>query len=138
MMPLVDENKSLVSRGLQFMNEEKYFQLELLMGENQKYNTTTLGFNIAPKINSFGRLPELVNPNHLVKYFLKDVDQKFAIQISQYAKKINSKRQSLTNEQYKNILENSPKDEFLYSYNQEVHEGIVGLIAGKYTHEFKK
>ena len=42
MMPLVDENKSLVSRGLQFMNEEKYFQLELLIGENQKYNTTTL------------------------------------------------------------------------------------------------
>ena len=63
---------------------------------------------------------------------------KFAIQISQYAKKINSKRQSLTNEQYKNILENSQKDEFLYSYNQEVHEGIVGLIAGKYTHEFQK
>lgn len=63
MMPLVDENKSLVSRGLQFMNEEKYLQLELLIGENQKYNTTTLGFNIAPKINSFGRLPELVNPN---------------------------------------------------------------------------
>ena len=138
MMPLVDENKSLVSRGLQFMNEEKYLQLELLIGENQKYNTTTLGFNIAPKINSFGRLPELVNPNHLVRYFLKDVDQKFAIQISQYAKKINSKRQSLTNEQYKNILENSQKDEFLYSYNQEVHEGIVGLIAGKYTHEFQK
>ena len=53
-------------------------------------------------------------------------------------KKINSKRQSLTNEQYKNILENSQKDEFLYSYNQEVHEGIVGLIAGKYTHEFQK
>ena len=38
----------------------------------------------------------------------------------------------------KNILENSQKDEFLYSYNQEVHEGIVGLIAGKYTHEFQK
>ena len=59
-------------------------------------------------------------------------------QISQYAKKSDSKRQSLTNEQYKNILENSPKDEFLYSYNQEVHEGIVGLIAGKYTHEFQQ
>ena len=54
------------------MNEEKYLQLELLIGENQKYNTTTLGFNIAPKINSFGRLPELVNPNHLVHYFLKE------------------------------------------------------------------
>ena len=87
MMPLVDENKSLVSRGLQFMNEEKYFQLELLMGENQKYNTTTLGFNIAPKINSFGRLPELVNPNHLVKYFLKDVDQNLRFKFLNMLKK---------------------------------------------------
>ena len=138
MMPLLDENRALVKRALEFMKENKFPQLELLLGNNQKYNVTSIGFIIAPKINSFGRLPELVNPNHLVKYFLKDVDQKFAIQISQYAKKINSKRQSLTNEQYKNILENSPKDEFLYSYNQEVHEGIVGLIAGKYTHEFQK
>mgnify|MGYP000196430300 CR=1 FL=1 len=56
------------------MNEEKYLQLELLIGENQKYNTTTLGFNIAPKINSFGRLPELVNPI-ISTLFLKDVDQ---------------------------------------------------------------
>lgn len=138
MMPLVDENKSLVARGLQFMMEGKYLQLDLLLGENQKYNTTSIGFNIAPKINSFGRLPELVNPNHLVRYFLKGVDQKFAIQIAGYAKKINSKRQSLTNEQYKAILENTNQEEFLYCYDQEVHEGIVGLIAGKYTHEFLK
>lgn len=138
MMPLVDENKSLVARGLQFMSEGKYLQLELLLGENQKYNTTSIGFNIAPKINSFGRLPELVNPNHLVRYFLKNVDQKFAIQIAGYAKRINSKRQSLTNEQYKAILENTSQEEFLYCYDQEVHEGIVGLIAGKYTHEFQK
>ena len=68
------------------------YSVKLTQELGKKYNTTTLGFNIAPKINSFGRLPELVNPNHLVRYFLKDVDQKFAIQISQYAKKINSKR----------------------------------------------
>lgn len=138
MMPLVDENRSLVKRALQFMEEEKYLQIELLLGENQKYNVTNIGFIIAPKINSFGRLPEMVNPNHLVKYFLKDVDQKFAIQISQAAKSINSKRQELTTSQYNNILKNIAADDFLYVYDQEVHEGIVGLIAGKYTRQFQR
>lgn len=138
MMPLDDENKALVQRALLFMQEEKYLQLELLLGENQKYNTTSISFNIAPKINSFGRLPEEVNPNYLVKYFLKGVDEKYAYKIAQEAKKINTRRQSLTNEQYKNILENNQDNEFLYCYNQEVHEGIVGLIAGKYTHDYKQ
>lgn len=138
MMPLVDENRSLVKRALQFMEEEKYLQIELLLGENQKYNVTNIGFIIAPKINSFGRLPEMVNPNHLVKYFLKDVDQKYAIQISQAAKSINSKRQELTTSQYNNILKNIAADDFLYVYDQEVHEGIVGLIAGKYTRQFQR
>lgn len=138
MMPLVDENRSLVKRALQFMEQEKFLQIELLLGENQKYNVTNIGFIIAPKINSFGRLPELVNPNHLVKYFLKDVDQAYAIKISQFAKTINSKRQELTTSQYNNILKNTVTDKFLYVFDQEVHEGIVGLIAGKYTREFQR
>lgn len=138
MMPLVDENRSLVKRALQFMEEEKYLQIELLLGENQKYNVTNIGFIIAPKINSFGRLPEFINPNHLVKYFLKDVDQRYAIKISQAAKSINSKRQELTTSQYNHILKNTNTDDFLYVYDQDVHEGIVGLIAGKYTREFQK
>ena len=72
MMPLLDENRSLVKKALTFMKSEKYPSLELLLGDQQSYTTTTIGFTIAPKINSFGRLPELCNPNILVKYFLKD------------------------------------------------------------------
>ena len=59
MMPLLDENRSLVKRALLFMKEEKYPSLELLLGKNQTYDMTSLGFTIAPKINSFGRLPEI-------------------------------------------------------------------------------
>ena len=69
-MPLLDENRSLVRRGLQFMKQYKYPSLELLKG-SRDYNATTIGFTIAPRINAFGRLPELVNPVYLVKYFLK-------------------------------------------------------------------
>lgn len=136
MMPLLDENRSLVKKALEFMNEEKYPSLELLLGNIQKYDVTTIGYTLAPKINSFGRLPEMIHPNALVKYFLENAPRDYMIKIADAAGKINSKRQSLTNQQYTLALKEDA-NHFLYFGSSEIHEGIVGLIAGKYTREYE-
>jgi single-stranded-DNA-specific exonuclease len=136
-MPLVDENRSIVKRSLQFMQAEKFLPLELLLGNNQTYTTQSIGFTIAPKINSFGRLCEIVNPNQLVKYFVRGTDINFLHQMASQAIKINSKRQELTNKQYQEVIKQIDiNDPFLYCYDVDVHEGIVGLVAGKYTREY--
>lgn len=137
MMPLLDENRSLVKKALTFMQEEKYPSLELLLGNQQKYNTTTLGFTIAPKINSFGRLPELCNPNILVKYFLKNAPRDLMMRVAQLATQINVKRQAMTNEQYA-CADPQQDIPFLYWASEDVHEGLIGLIAGKYTRQYEK
>lgn len=136
MMPLLDENRSLVKRALTFMQEEKYLPLELLLGNQQKYTSTAIGFTIAPKINSFGRLPELCNPNILVKYFLKNAPKELLMKVSQVANDINLKRQEMTNEQFEHI--EIKDDPFMYYASSTVHEGLIGLIAGKYTHKYEK
>lgn len=137
MMPLVDENRSLVKRALQFMSEEKFLPLELLLGDNQTYSTQSLGFIIAPKINSFGRLCEIINPNHVVRYFLRKTDVTFLHKLANQAIKINSKRQQLTKRQYEAVLKvTDSSDLFLYCHEVDIHQGIVGLVAGKYTREF--
>lgn len=136
MMPLLDENRSLVQKALIFMKEEKYQSLELLL-DHKEYSTTSIGFIIAPKINSFGRLPEYCHPNILVKYFLKNATAQLRMKVAQYAKQINQKRQTLTNEQY--ALAHPQQDlPFLYYASEDLHEGLVGLIAGKYTREYEK
>ncbi len=137
MMPLLDENRSLVRRALLFMKEEKYTPIELLLGDQKNYSSSTIGFTIAPKINSFGRLPELCNPNILVKYFLKNAPQDLLMKVSSIATQINAKRQSMTNEQYA-LAHSSSDDPFLYYASEDVHEGLVGLIAGKYTRQYEK
>lgn len=136
MMPLLDENRSLVKRGLLFMMNNHYPQLDLLLGR-QKYSTTSLGFSVAPKINAFGRLPEMVNPNNLVKYFQKQVDPLFLEAVAKNAGMINSKRQSLTQKYYEEAL-TSPHDSFLYYSSSHIHEGVVGLVAGKYARDFNR
>lgn len=137
MMPLLDENRSLVKRALQFMKEEKYPAFELLLGDQKNYTTTTLGFTIAPKINSFGRLPELCSPNVLVKYFLKDAPQDLMMKVATMATQINHQRQVMTNEQYA-LAHSAMNDSFLYWASEDVHEGLVGLIAGKYTRQHER
>ena len=137
MMPLLDENRSLVKKALTFMNEEKYLPLELLLGDQKNYNTTTIGFTIAPKINSFGRLPEMCPPNILVKYFMKDAPRELMMKVSQMATSINAKRQAMTNEQY-SLAHQSAGNDFLYWASEDVHEGLIGLIAGKYTRQYER
>ena len=137
MMPLLDENRSLVKKALIFMKEEKYPSLELLLGNQQTYSTTSIGFVIAPKINSFGRLPEFCSPNVLVKYFLKNAPRDFMVKVSQIAISLNTKRQTMTNQQYE-MAKEGMGDDFLYWSSDQVHEGLVGLIAGKYTREYER
>lgn len=139
MMPLLDENRALVKRALEFMKENKFTQLELLLGNNQKYSVISIGFTIAPKINSFGRLSELVNPNHLVRYFRQDASIGILKAVSLKAVEINAKRQEMTNKQYQSVLTKlNEDDQFLYSYQNEIHEGLIGLVAGKYTRQFNR
>ncbi|WP_294579507.1 single-stranded-DNA-specific exonuclease RecJ [uncultured Thomasclavelia sp.] len=139
MMPLLDENRALVKRALLFMKQNKYPQLELLLGNNPTYDVTKISYVIAPKINSFGRLSEIVSPNHLVKYFRQDAPIEFLTLLSQKAEIINTKRQNLTTQQYKQVLDNYDESApYLFSYQNNIHEGLIGLVAGKYTHQFNR
>ena len=136
MMPLLDENRSLVKRGLQFMKQYKYPALELLKG-SRDYDVTTVGFTIAPRINAFGRLPELVNPVCLVKYFLKGTNPAYLEKVSNYASKVNSKRQSMTTSLYKEAVTDTTSPCLFYG-SEDMHEGLVGLVAGKYAREYEQ
>lgn len=144
MMPIVDENRSIVKKALQLMNECHFPALDLLLGENQTYTTTSIGFIIAPKINSFGRLPDQVNINLCVKYFLMGdhqaaLKQPFMHEFAKKAVEINKKRQSLTNQLYGELKEDiQESDTFVFLYEKPVHEGIVGLLAGKFSKDYNK
>ena len=144
MMPLLDENKAMVKKGLQLMKENHFPAIDYLLSDHPQYNTTAIGFQIGPKINSFGRLPEEVNPSLCVKYFLHGEtlnasNQTFLKTFSEKANQINSKRQTLTNQLYASIKPNiSLEEPFIFVYEYPIHEGLIGLLAGKFSKEYHK
>ena len=87
--------------------------------------STTLAFEVAPKVNAVGRLPELMNPNSCVQYFL--AGEKDHPSLEQYAlkvKNVNSKRMNMTTSYYNSLKKNIDEEKnYIFMYEEEVHEG---------------
>ena len=52
------------------------------------------------------------------------------------ATQVNEKRKNLINEQYASIKD-EVNEKFLYYSSEEIHEGIIGLVAGNYTRDYE-
>lgn len=142
MMPMVDENRTLVKKALHVLNQKKYVSFSLLNGENKAFTSTSLGFTIAPKINSIGRLGEGMNPNMAVKYFvheapLNEVERQFKLQFVSNAGSLNRTRQQMTTQQYRHAKEMMQDvSGAKVCLDENFHEGLVGLVAGKLMNEY--
>ena len=141
MMPLLDENRCLVKEAIDLLNEHHYTCFDLLLGTQKKYQASNLAYTLAPKINAFGRLPEYIQPVHVVRYFLCQLhpQPEWMIKFASEAQRINTLRQELTQKQYDRLVQQIHQDEpMIFVSSKEVHEGLVGLIGAKMNREFQK
>lgn len=133
LMVLKDENKNIVKLGLELINKNKFLQLTLLSKE--KYiDESVIATQIAPKINSIGRMIEDINVNLIAKYFIS-IDNDEIYKIYNYIIKINDERKQLSNNVDFNNIDNSHN---IIIEKFDVKEGIIGLIANKLMEIYKK
>lgn len=131
---LVDENRFFVKKGLEILNSSENLGINILREKNgvSKITTTTLGFKLGPCINAAGRLD---SAKIGIELFLEN-DKEF---VSKYADKLillNENRKDLTNEAYsrisKKIIANKYyEDDIIVVYDDEIHESIAGIVAGR-------
>lgn len=137
-MPIIDENRALVKKAIEFMNENDYPTISLLKDSNAPINPTLLNFQVIPKINSLGRLPEIISPNKLVRYFALLENQSYCIDLAQKVKDVNSKRKEMTQRYYDQIMAQADEGDFLFFASKKLHQGISGLIASRYTNTYNQ
>ena len=140
-MPLLDENRIIVKRGLRcFANKTAGFGLEALIRVNglseSKISTYHLGFVLGPCLNATGRLDFAQRGLHLLRANNKEV----ALQLANELKALNDSRKELTREgvaQAKEVLEEMKKEkkgslpDILVIYLPHLHESIAGIVAGR-------
>lgn len=142
---LIDENRLIVKMGLNILNENKQINkglFEMLKANNieEKYITETdYGFVIGPCINASGRLESALKA---VKLFTTDDEElmkTFALDLVN----LNNDRKDLTQKAVIDILcaiEHSDiqNDKILVVYDENIHESIAGIVAGRIKETYYK
>ncbi|MCR1897745.1 single-stranded-DNA-specific exonuclease RecJ [Irregularibacter muris] len=142
LVPLIDENRTMVKYGLKIINSNKRLGLSVLREiaglKNKEINAGRIGFTIGPCFNAAGRLEDAKLGVQLLLEKNKVKAQEIAIKLHG----LNSERQRIQNEGEKickEMVEQKYLDsDFLVLRVDKVSEGVIGIIAGKIKELFYK
>lgn len=133
---LLDENRIIVKAGLNLINNTDNLGLKALIKESKledkKINVYHLGFVIGPCINATGRLETA----DLSVELLLTKEETRAEELAKELVELNKIRQDMTSESVERVINqieknNMQKDKVLLVYNDQIHESIAGIVAGR-------
>lgn len=138
LVPLVDENRTLVHFGLQQMVRTNRLGLQLLIESSQiekEITSVDISFRIAPRMNAVGRLENADLVVHLL--LTNDVEE---------ARSIITKIETLNNER-KKIVEDivqaaikrvDEKEAFIMLADESWNEGVLGIAASQLVKKYER
>lgn len=140
-MPLLDENRTLVRMGLEaaVTTENLGFHELLKIGaiEPIQLDAYHFGFVLGPRLNAAGRIDHGLEGVRL----LTSHDQKQVTQTALRLDELNKKRQVMTAkliEEAQKQVESQLEDNLLIVYGEGWEDGIVGLVAGRICENYHK
>jgi single-stranded-DNA-specific exonuclease len=142
MMPMLDENRILVTNGLRRMSTDPRQGLRELL-ERQRLLGKQLvakdvGWSLAPLVNSGGRMGE---PDRAVRLFLEQdaaVRRGLAdalVELNDRRRKVGEGAWDLVQAQVWESLERHGQQLILVKH-RDIHRGITGLLAGRLARQF--
>lgn len=141
MMPLMADNRSLVTRGLARINDSPRTGIAALMAQADvrpgTVDATAISFRLAPRINAAGRLAHARQAYKL----LRTNDAVEAYTLAGELEALNQRRQNLTvaaqAEAEAQVAEQvAGAAPLLFIHSSSFLPGIVGLVAGRLTERF--
>lgn len=150
-MPVIDENRILISLGLAQAEKTEKIGLATLISncrngegktsyktkQKKKISSGFVGFTLAPRINAAGRIS---SADIAVELFLTK-DRKFAVDYSLQLCEINRERQATENKIADEAFEMVENNGFatksaIVLDNRDWHNGVIGIVSSKVTERY--
>lgn len=139
-VPLLDENRYLVQRGLQILRRTRRAGLQAMIQtaklEPSYLDTESIGWTIGPRLNAPGRLDHAITSYRLIV----STSTEEARELAQQLEDRNLQRQKLTEEfltKAKGQLSTTGTTQpVLMVGGEDYPSGVAGLIAGRLAEEF--
>lgn len=150
-MPLVDENRAIVSYGLIHIEKTGRCGVKALISaasgngnassrqSKKELNANFIGFTVAPRLNAAGRMG---SASVAVELLLSD-DEEEAAKIAEQLCEINRDRQAVENyifnqalQKIENFEEYENGDKVIVISADDWHQGVIGIVASRLTERF--
>ncbi len=137
-MPLTGENRVLETFGLTVLNKTRRVGLRKLIeisgGKFGSLDTTSIGFQIGPRLNAAGRMSHATEALHL----LIEEDENKATHLAMQLHETNQDRQRLSQQIYLEAKKQATEQlsSKLIVVVGDWPAGLVGLVSGKLASEF--
>ena len=141
MVSITDENRIFVKQGLELLNEDPRIGLKMLLelsSIDTKIDEQTVGFYIAPKLNSIGRMDSA----KLGLTFLMAEDPATARALAEQIEQYNIERKQVTEDIVKDVISkiesSDKKQKNVIMVSGEYHEGVLGIVASNIVEKYQK
>ena len=140
-MRMEDENRAIVSAGLESIDHSDFIGLHALLREaglsGKRISSIQIGFVLAPRINAAGRMGRA----SLAAELLLTDDPGEAERLARELCDLNRERQSVEQEIFARAMEQIqrlPADErsALVLASEDWHQGVVGIVASRLSEKF--
>lgn len=140
-MPLVDENRVLVSLGLDLLRKRPSCGIKALLEASGGYKhgqitASTIAFQVAPRINAAGRIGD---PKRSVELLLCE-DPEQAASLAEGLCDENRTRRRMEADiiaDVEKMLENrNPSDRIIVVGSENWHHGVIGIVASKIVEKY--
>jgi len=136
-VPILDENRILVAKGLEYLNSTQKVGLQALLKvsgfDNKTMNVVNIVFGLAPRLNAAGRLGEATRAVRLLTSF----DRKEAQELANLLEQENRNRQAIERDTIDkailqlNATHDLDTDKILILSETGWHHGVIGIVASK-------
>ena len=141
LVPLVGENRYLVTKGLDLISNGKHYGISRLLesaGYKGQITSEQIAFGIAPRINASGRLDTVESA---LKVLISDNKQEIQVAI-QTLNEFNKIRQELCQnifaEADEMVKKEGNRNSAIVLFNKDWHIGIIGIVASMLVEKYYK
>lgn len=140
MVPMISENRIFVKQGLKLLNEDTRIGLKYILQKANHKNLIdeqTIGFTLAPRLNSIGRMNSAKEGVELLSIEDDDIAITMVDKIENYNIERKLITEKISNDAISKIeeKENTPT---IFVYSDEYHEGVLGIVASNLVEKYKK
>ena len=141
MVSLTDENRIFVKQGIELLNEDPRIGIKMLLELSNittNIDEQTIGFYIAPKLNSIGRMDSA----KVGLSFLMAEDASVAKSLAEQIEEYNVQRKEVTENIVKDVIEtienNDVKNKSVIMVSGDYHEGVLGIVASNIVEQYQR